>query len=145
MKSQESHAREGAKIESPVREHETVHDEEYVSNADVEVWATRVRAQRRAWLEGPSEEEKRAWAERERRRRTRGLERDDYDDDEYEGRRIAERWRRDLELVLTGLAGRIVEPPYALIGNLAREGRRYEDEFHHARRRRRRVLADEDI
>jgi hypothetical protein len=145
MKSQGSQVREEAKMESHSPKHEPAHDEEYVSDADVEAWAGRVRAARRAWLEGPSEEEKKAWAEKERRRGSRRSEREDYDDDEYEGRRIADRLRRDVELVLTGLAGRIVEPPYALIGNLAREGRRFEDEFYHVRRRRRRVLSDEDI
>jgi hypothetical protein len=144
MKSHVSHAPEQANMKDRVREDEPTRDDDYVSDADVEAWAARVRADRRAWVEGPSEEEKKEWAARERGRRARPQERDDYDDKEFEGRRIVERWRRDLELVLTGLAARIVEPPYEIIGHLAREGRRYEDELYHVRRRRRRVLADED-
>jgi hypothetical protein len=143
MKSHESHAREEGKMKDRVRENEPAYNEEYV-NADVEAWAARERAERRAWAEGPTEEEKKAWAASKRGRRARRLERDDYDDDEYEGRRIVERWRRDLELVLTGLVARIVEPPYEIVGRLAREGHRYEDELYHVRRRRRRVLADDD-
>ena len=144
MKSRENHVREDAKMEGHVREHEPLH-EENVSDTDVESWAARERAKRRAWLEGPTDEEKNAWAERERRRRAQRMDRGDHEEDEFEGRRIAERWRREAELVLTGLAGRILEPPYALLGNMAREGRRYEDEFYNVRRRRRRVLSDEDI
>lgn len=148
MKSDESSPREEVKTKSHGRER----DDEYVSDTDVELWAARERAQRRAWVEGPSEEEKREWAARERRRRGSRLgrdeysrlDRDDYEDVDREGRRIVERWRRDLELVLTGLAARIVEPPYEIIGHLAREGRRYEDELSHVRRRRRRVLTDDD-
>ena len=139
MKSQE------AKMKDRVREDEPIRDDVYVSDTDVEAWAASVRADRKAWAEGPSDEEKKAWAARERRRRAYRLERDDSDDEEFEGRRIVERWRRDLELVLTGLAARIVEPPYEIIGHLAREGRRHEDELYHVRRRRRRVLADEDV
>jgi hypothetical protein len=131
-------------MKSHGREHEPADDGAHVGETEPEAWAARVRAQRRAWLEGPTEDEKQAWAERERRRRARRAEQEDYDDDGSEGRRIAERWRRDLELVLAGLVGRIIEPPHALLGNLIREGRRHEDEFYYARRRRKRVLADDD-
>jgi hypothetical protein len=134
MKSHENH----------VPKQEAAQDDT-VTAADAEAWAARVREQRKAWLEGPTAEEKKVWAERERHRRSRRLDLEEFEDDEMEGRRIADRLRRDVELVLTGIAGRIVEPPYALLGNLAREGRRFEDELHNVRRRRRRVLADDDI
>jgi hypothetical protein len=136
MKSHESH----------VRKHEATHDESSVTDADVEAWSARVREQRKAWLDGPTAEEKKEWAERERYRRARRPDyHHDYEDDEAEGHRIADRFRRDVELVLTGLAGRVIEPPYALIGTLAREGRRFEDELYSVRRHRRRVLADDEI
>jgi hypothetical protein len=135
MKSQENH----------MRKQEAAHDETSVTDADVEAWAARVRDRRKAWLDGPTAEEKREWADRERHRRARRADFEDYEDDEAEGRRIADRLRRDVELVLTGVAGRIVEPPYALLGGLVREGRRFEDELYNVRRRRRRVLADDDI
>ena len=132
-------------MKSHGREHEAADDAARVSEAEQEAWAARVRERRKAWLEGPTEDEKKAWADQERRRRARHAERHDYDDDESEGRRIAERWRHDVELVLAGLVNRIAEPPHALLGNLVREGRRHEDEFLYARRRRKRVLADDDI
>ena len=146
MKSRESHIRGEEKLESHASAHEPGYDQN-VSETDVEGWAARERAERRAWLEGPSEEEKKDWAERERRRRAARADRGEFDGDEYEGRRIAERWRRDMELVLIGLAGRIIEPPYALLGNMVREGRRFEDELNNSRRRRsrKRVLPDDDI
>jgi hypothetical protein len=37
--------------------------------AEVEEWATHERQQRQAWLDGPTAEEKAAWARRERERR----------------------------------------------------------------------------
>jgi hypothetical protein len=144
MKSRENQVREETKMEGHASGHEP-DGEEFVSETDVDGWAARERARRRAWLEGPSEEEKTAWAKRERHRRARQTERGDYEDDEVEGRRMAERWRREAELVLTGLASRILETPYALLGTVSREGRRHEDEFKNIRRRRKRVLPDDDI
>lgn len=122
---------------SSVREAEP--DDNSVSAADVEKWTERERARRRAWLEGPTDEEKEEWAATERRRR-RYLRADEhgYDDDDLsEGRRIADRWQREVGLALAGLAGRIIDSPYSLLGNLIREGRQFEEDYFPPRRRRR--------
>jgi hypothetical protein len=113
-----------------------------VTAAEIEKWAERERARRRAWLEGPTEEEKDEWtaAERRRRRREPGHRYDD--EDLVEGRRVADRWQRDVGLALAGIAGRIMDSPYSLLGNLIREGRQLEDEYYPPRRRRRVPLDD---
>ena len=144
MKSRDNQLREEMKMEGLAPVHKP-DGEEFVSEADVSSWAARERERRRAWLEGPSEEEKTAWAKREHHRRARQIEHGDHEDDEVEGRRMTERWRREAELVLTGLASRLFETPYALLGTVAREGRRHEDEFGNVRRRRKRVLPEDDI
>lgn len=115
------------------------HDDNTVSATDIEKWTEREKARRRAWLEGPTEDEKEEWAAAERRRRRYLRARDhDYDDEDLsEGRRIADRWQREVGLALAGLAGRIIDSPYSLLGNLVREGRQFEEEYFPPRRRRR--------
>jgi len=119
--------------------------EDLVSKSDIDSWAERERQRRRAWLEGPSDQERDDWASSERRRRRWRQRLPVVDEDDVaEGRRIADRWQRDAELILTGIAGRLVESPFSLLGYLAREGREFEDEFDVPRRRRRRASADDD-
>ena len=43
-----------------------------VPEADIAAWAERERKRRQAWLEGPDEEEKQAWADAERKLDPRG-------------------------------------------------------------------------
>jgi hypothetical protein len=118
-----------------------------VSESEISAWAERERKRRKEWLEGPSEEEKRAWARNERRRRVL-----DYrlgtelglDIDIAEGRKIADRFSHDATLALAGVASRLFEAPYRLLGGLMREGREWEDEYHSPPRRRRRVRLDDE-
>jgi hypothetical protein len=113
-----------------------------VSDADVEAWAERERKRRAQWAEGPTEEEKRAYARRERWRRgdTARSRRSDLS----EGRRVVERVQRDSALALLGVAALVAEAPYRLIGTLVRAGRDWEDEFDIPPRQPRRVVLDED-
>jgi hypothetical protein len=119
-----------------------------VSESEIEAWAAREHKRRQAWLEGPSEGEKQEWARLERQRRMR--EHQDYpehwslDPEIAEGRRIANRWQRDLAFALTGVAGRLVESPYRILGSLIREGREWESEHYVPKGGRRRVRLDDD-
>ena len=113
------------------------------SNSDVERWAEREKKRRKAWLDGPSEEEKREWLERHSPRR--GHDRSIEDEDIEEGRRIAARWERDIGWAVIGLTSRLMDSRYAILGNLVREGREVEDQYLASRRRRRRVFSDDDI
>ena len=129
------------------RSSETEMETDLVSESEIKAWAERERERRRQWLEGPNEEEKQEWARLERRRRRRaGSEtKADYDEDELEeGRRLADRWERDVALALAGVASRLVDSPYKLLGNLVREGREWEDRQRASRRRRPRVWMDDD-
>jgi hypothetical protein len=113
------------------------------SNNEVERWADREKKRRKAWLDGPSEEEKREWIERHSRRKA--YDRPSEDEDIEEGRRIAARWERDIGWAVMGFASRLMDSRYAILGNLVREGREAEDEYLASRRRRRRVFWDDDI
>jgi hypothetical protein len=129
----------------PNQDHDPDPGEDLVSKGDIESWAERERQRRRAWLEGPTDTERDEWADLERRRRRRRQRSSLIDEDDVaEGRRIADRWQRDVELILAGIAGRLVESPFSLLGYLAREGRDFEEEFEVGRRRRRRVPTDDE-
>jgi len=113
------------------------------SSIEVEQWADREKKRRKAWLDGPSEEEKQEWLERRSRRKEHDSSSED--EDIEEGRRIAARWERDIGWAVTGLASRLMDSRYALLGNLVREGREAEDHYLASRRRRRRVFSDDDV
>ncbi len=113
------------------------------SRNDAERWADREKKRRKAWLDGPSEEEKQEWLERHSRRRE--YDNSSEDEDIEEGRRIATRWERDIGWAVTGLVSRLMDSRYALLGNLVREGREAEDNYLASRRRRKRVFSDDDV
>lgn len=113
------------------------------SRNDAERWADREKKRRKAWLDGPSEEEKQEWLERHSRRRE--YDNSSEDEDIEEGRRIAGRWERDIGWAVTGLVSRLMDSRYALLGNLVREGREAEDHYLASRRRRKRVFSDDDV
>jgi hypothetical protein len=116
-----------------------------VTDDEINTWAERERERRRKWLEGPSEEEKREWARLERRRRRAAMEHEEEDEgDISEGRRMADRWERDVALALAGVASRLIDSPYRMLGNLVREGREWEDKQRSSRRRRPRVWLDDE-
>jgi hypothetical protein len=104
-------------------------------------WAARERKRRQAWLEGPNEDEKQAWADAERQRRKRQyrdelLDIDLFDIDLDEGRRFADR-------MIAGFQNRMVDTPLRKLGDLLREGRSVESRQKEPLRRRRRVYPDE--
>ena len=129
---------------SPRKGREVEDDRDPLTEADVESWAAAEKRRRQAWLEGPNDEEKQAWADRERLRRLSGLPIDPADVDNMiaEGRRVSDRIQRDLSLALAGAASQIVHSPYRLLGSLMRAGRDLEDEYYTPRRRSRRVPMD---
>src|ERR1700676_3054600 len=120
-------------------------DLDLVNESEIEGWAERERKRRKAWLEGPTDEEKQEWAELEWLRRRRRDRDHPMEDGMAEGQRIADRWQRDIGLALAGIAGRLINAPYSLLGNLVIEGRQREDEYYAVRRKRRRVPSDDDI
>ena len=129
----------------PKESHSSDKDDEYygLPEAEVNAWADRVRKRRRAWLEGPDEEEKRAWAARHSRRRHVDVDEDE-DADLAEGRHVLDRIQLDTVLALVGAANRLIEAPYRLVGGLVRSGRDWEDQALETLRRRRRVRLDDE-
>jgi hypothetical protein len=107
-----------------------------VPETEIAAWAERERKRRQAWLEGPNEEEKRAWADAEWQRRKREYLDELLDMDIDEGRRMADR-------LIAGFANRMVETPLRKLGNLIREGRDSEDRQKEPLRKRRRVYPDD--
>ena len=108
-----------------------------VPEADIAAWAEREHKRRQAWLEGPDEEEKQAWADAERLRRKREYREELFDMDLDEGRRMADR-------LIAGVTNRMVEAPLRKLGDLIREGRDAEDRQKNPLRRRRRVYPDDE-
>ena len=117
------------------------HEPWSVPETDIAAWAEREKKRRQAWLEGPNEEEKQAWADAERQRRKRQY-RDDlldidlFDIDLDEGRRFADR-------MMAGFTNRMVDTPLRKLGDLLREGRNVESRRTEPLRRRRRVHPDD--
>jgi hypothetical protein len=112
-----------------------------VQEADITAWAEREKKRRQAWLEGPNEEEKQAWADAERQRRKRQyrdelLDIDLFDIDLEDGRRFADR-------MMASFQNRMVDTPLRKLGDLLREGRNVESRQKEPLRRRRRVYPDE--
>jgi hypothetical protein len=115
--------------------------DDVLKDREADLWAERERKRRKAWLNGPSEEEKKEWLESRSRSNRDPQSRDE---DVEEGRRIARRWERDIVLAISGLASRLVDSRYAVLGNLVREGREWEEEKRSSGRRRRRVFSEDD-
>ena len=116
-----------------------------VSDADVAAWAEREKKRRQAWLEGPNEDEKQAWADAERQRRKRQyredlLDIDLFDFDLDEGKRFADRMA---DRMMAGIRDRMVETPLRKLGDLLREGRDSESRSREPLRRLRRVHPDD--
>lgn len=138
------------KNSEPQRKYEISDDPCIVTESDVAAWAERERQRRQKWLEGPTEDEKRAWARAELRRRLREQHEQrldaehDTDADVAEGRRVADRLRYDTTLALIGAANRLVDSPYRFLGGLLREGAEWEEEHRMPLRKRRRVRFDEE-
>jgi hypothetical protein len=121
------------------------HEPWSVSDADVAAWAEREKKRRQAWLEGPNEDEKEAWADAERQRRKRQyredlLDIDLFDIDLDEGRRMADRMA---DRMVAGFKERMVDSPLRMLGDLLRDGRDSEHRSREPLRRRRRVHPDD--
>ena len=136
-----------ASTESRRSEHDkfSEHEPWAVSDTDVAAWAEREKKRRQAWLEGPNEDEKQAWADAERQRRKRQyredlLDIDLFDFDLEEGRRFADRMA---DRMMAGIKDRMVETPLRKLGDLLREGRDSESRSREPLRRRRRVHPDD--
>lgn len=114
------------------------------SQEDIDEWADRERRRRQAWLEGPTEYEKEAYARRRSARLRRGYVdeeypahdplarsprlRRDYGDEEHPAHDpLVRRVRRDQRLALSGLAGLFFDWPARAAASLVREGFEYED------------------
>jgi hypothetical protein len=134
----------------PQRKYEIGEDFFIVTDSDVAAWAERERQRRRKWIEGPTEREKRAWAQAEHRRRLREEHEqlldteEDTDPDLEEGRRVADRLRNEGTLALLGAVNWLSKSPYRYLGHLLREGAEWEEEHRMPLRKRRRVRFEEE-
>jgi hypothetical protein len=119
-----------------------------VPESDVAAWADRERKRRQAWLAGPSEEEKKAWARAKRRRRERddlaASAYDEVEDELGEARHILARLQRNGSPALMMLASMLLEAPYRTLGGLLHELREWEDERYGTPAQRRRVYMDDE-
>jgi hypothetical protein len=105
------------------------------------------RQRREAWLAGPTDAEKEAWAQRERERRLA----------EIEGRRwprrppgdpvrAVQRYVREMQLATEGAMSLLLNVSVSeVFENLVRAGREWEDEFTAQPPRRRRVALSADV
>jgi len=125
------------------------------TDAEIEAWAEQVRQRRQAWLDGPTEEEKHEWFQRERMRRLARTEVDEVDiaasgghngHDLYDDpRRIQHRYVRELRLATEGLAVTMVTLPFLVMAELVATGRDWEKKSLHPARRRWIPFYDEDL
>ena len=100
------------------------------SDAEIEEWAANERQRRKAWLYGPTAEERTAWARRERERRM--LERDG---NVVRGR-VPDAWGllprplREMQLAAEGAMSLLLHlSPRRAFDRLVRAGREWEAEF----------------
>jgi hypothetical protein len=109
------------------------------SDAEVEAWAERERQRRKRWLEGPTAEERAAYARRHRDTRLLAIERDADD--------LSIRMRvpspRDAMFVAEGAASLMWKWSQRQIANLERAGREWEEQMGESRRRGRVPLDDD--
>jgi hypothetical protein len=112
------------------------------SDTEVEAWADRERQRRRAWLEGPTAEEREEYARRHRERRLTDLGAD-IDDRLGGGTRIRMPSPRDAQLIAEGAMSVMWKWSKRQLESLERAGRDWEDEVTAQRRRKRVPLDDE--
>jgi hypothetical protein len=103
--------------------------------AEVDAWAAREHLRRQAWVNGPSDEEKRAWARYERRRRI----------EEIDEIRV-DRRRREAELAREGLWSLVTSSPMDIWWRLVEFGREREElGYRPLTRSRIRMYDDDDL
>jgi hypothetical protein len=102
---------------------------------EVDAWAEEERRRRRAWLAGPTENEKRRWIRKQTGRFWEGMSGRWEPDRELVD--SAERLLRDAELAAKGSIDVLLRAPFALWSYLVRSGRRFEQEGYEPPPRRR--------
>ena len=114
------------------------------SQAEIDEWAARERKRREEWLNGPTEEERAAYARRVRDRRISAA------FDEGEARiadtmRMGVRYGRETQLAAEGAATLFYRWSRRTFAELVRAGREWEEETALPNVRRRVSLDDEDL
>ena len=113
------------------------------SQAEIDAWVARERERRQAWLNGPSDEEREAYARRLRQRRLA----DAFDEGEAriaEGVRTGVRYGREAQLATEGAIAVLMRWSRRTFDDMVRAGREWEEETSLPNRRRRVSLDDEE-
>ena len=113
------------------------------TQAEIDAWVARERARRQAWLNGPTDEERDAYANRLRHRRLA----DAFDEGEnriQEGVRTGVRYGREGQLAAEGAMTLLYRWSRRTMAELIRAGREWEEETSLPNRRRRVPLDDEE-
>jgi hypothetical protein len=112
------------------------------SDAEIEAWAERERARRRAWLDGPSDAERAEYAQHVRQRRVAEA----FDEGEQrleEGVRTGLRYGRETQLAMEGAMTLLYRWSRRTFADLVRAGREWEEDTALPRTRRRVPMDDE--
>lgn len=113
------------------------------TDTDIESWAQAERKRREAWLNGPSEAEKAAWARREYERRRGERARLAVPRTAAEASRAVQRYMREMQLATEGALSLMFKMSISdAFDALVEAGRAWEDEFTTQPPRRRRVALD---
>ena len=113
------------------------------TQAEIDAWVAEERARRQAWLKGPTEEERAAYAKRLRQRRLA----ETFDEGEQrldEGLRRGLRYGRETQLAAEGAVSLLYRFSRRTFAELVKAGREWEEETSLPSRRRR-VPLDEEI
>jgi hypothetical protein len=111
------------------------------SEAELDEWAERERKRREAWLNGPTAEERAAYAKRIRERRL--LELEGGEDPWSEWGRQMVKYPREVQLAMEGAMSLMLRWSRRSFEELQRAGREWEQEFGNPIRRRRIPLDDD--
>jgi hypothetical protein len=112
------------------------------TQAEIDAWVARERERRQAWLNGPSDEEREAYARRLRQRRLAEA----FDEGEAriaEGVRTGVRYGREAQLATEGAIATLMRWSRRTFDDMVRAGREWEEETSLPNRRRRVSLDDE--
>ncbi len=113
------------------------------TQAEIEEWVAREKRRRQQWLDGPSVEEREAYARQLRQRRLA----DAFDEGETriaDGARMGVRYGRETQLAAEGAMTLLYRWGRRTFADLVRSGREWEEETSLPNRRRRVPLDDED-
>jgi hypothetical protein len=110
------------------------------TDAELEAWAAQERKRREAWLNGPTADERAAYARRVRERRLLELEGEDM---LSEWARQMVHYPREVQLAMEGAMSLAFRWTRQSFEELTRAGREWERDFSHTTRRRRVPLDDD--